>query len=261
MSIISNVYAREVLDSRGNPTVEVDVVTESGILGRAAVPSGASTGKYEAVELRDGDKKRFLGKGVLNACKNIEEIIREELIGVDIFEQIYIDNIMLEKAHLNVKISVTPNDVVEELIASASQLEGQKALCEYIALLVDMFCTLLELKSAGLRLVILDQAMCPKFHVDKIPCRLVTTLSGIGTQWLPEDQVDRSKLGIGSLGLPDSTSGIMRNQTSIKNMSVGDVSLLKGEGWYNNENSGAVHRSPAISKNERRLLLTLDFID
>ena len=172
-----------------------------------------------------------------------------------------VDAIMIESKRLQVKVSVTPTDVIEELLASAYQLKEQKALCDYIKLLVDMFCTLFEIKNVGLRLAILDQAMCPKFHVDKIPCRLVTTLSGIGTQWLPEDQVDRSKLGIGSLGLPDSTSGIMRNQTSIKNMSVGDVSLLKGEGWYNNENNGAVHRSPALSSNERRLLLTLDFID
>ena len=172
-----------------------------------------------------------------------------------------IDNIMLEKAHLNVKISVTPNDVVEELIASASQLEDQKALCEHIALLVDMFCTLLELKGAGLRLVILDQAMCPKFHVDKVPCRLVTTLSGVGTQWLPHHLVDRSKLGAGSLNLPDEVSGIMQHSSNIQHLGVGDVALLKGEGWYNNENYGLVHRSPAITNNNQRLLLTLDCID
>lgn len=96
MSIIVDIRAREILDSRGNPTVEVDVVTENGIVGRAAVPSGASTGKYEAVELRDGDKGRFLGKGVLKACQNINEIIAEELVGVPVFEQIYIDQKMLE---------------------------------------------------------------------------------------------------------------------------------------------------------------------
>ena len=72
MSTIIDIRSREILDSRGNPTVEVEVMTEEGFIGRAAVPSGASTGKYEAVELRDGDKERFLGKGVLNACRNIE---------------------------------------------------------------------------------------------------------------------------------------------------------------------------------------------
>ncbi|MCB9294095.1 MAG: phosphopyruvate hydratase [Lewinellaceae bacterium] len=96
MSIIIDIAAREILDSRGNPTVEVDVLTEDGFMGRAAVPSGASTGKHEAVELRDGDKERFLGKGVLKACQNVEDIIREELIGVDCTEQRYIDNLMRE---------------------------------------------------------------------------------------------------------------------------------------------------------------------
>ncbi len=96
MSIIIDLRAREILDSRGNPTIEVEVLTESGYFGRAAVPSGASTGKHEAVELRDGDEKRFLGKGVLQACRNVEEVIREELIGVDVSEQVYIDNLMRE---------------------------------------------------------------------------------------------------------------------------------------------------------------------
>ena len=76
MSEIIDVIAREILDSRGNPTVEVEVLTEEGFIGRAAVPSGASTGKYEAVELRDADEGRFMGKGVLNACNNVDDIIR-----------------------------------------------------------------------------------------------------------------------------------------------------------------------------------------
>ncbi len=96
MSTILDIRAREILDSRGNPTIEVEVLTDSGYFGRAAVPSGASTGKHEAVELRDGDDKRFLGKGVLQACKNVEEVLREELIGVDATEQVYIDNLMRE---------------------------------------------------------------------------------------------------------------------------------------------------------------------
>ena len=84
MPYIVDVYAREVLDSRGNPTVEVEVYTESGAFGRAMVPSGASTGEYEAVELRDGDKERYLGKGVLNAVKNVNEIIAPELLGFEV---------------------------------------------------------------------------------------------------------------------------------------------------------------------------------
>ena len=96
MPIISEIYAREVIDSRGNPTVEVEVYTESGGFGRAIVPSGASTGEHEAVELRDGDKKRFLGKGVLKAVSNVNEIIGPELIGMNVFDQVGIDNYMIE---------------------------------------------------------------------------------------------------------------------------------------------------------------------
>ncbi|MFC4322411.1 phosphopyruvate hydratase [Litchfieldia salsa] len=96
MSIIVDVYAREVLDSRGNPTVEVEVYTESGAFGRALVPSGASTGEYEAVELRDGDKSRYLGKGVLNAVNNVNELIAPEIIGFDVTDQVAIDQALIE---------------------------------------------------------------------------------------------------------------------------------------------------------------------
>ncbi len=102
MTIISDVYAREVLDSRGNPTVEVEVYLESGAMGRAIVPSGASTGAHEAVELRDGDKDRYLGKGVLNAVKNVNEIIAPEVIGMDALDQLGIDKLMI-------KLDGTPN--------------------------------------------------------------------------------------------------------------------------------------------------------
>ncbi|MRN56677.1 phosphopyruvate hydratase [Paenibacillus sp. 19GGS1-52] len=95
MTIISDVYAREVLDSRGNPTVEVDVYLESGAKGRAIVPSGASTGAHEAVELRDGDKSRYLGKGVLKAVENVNELIAPEVIGMDALDQLGIDKLMI----------------------------------------------------------------------------------------------------------------------------------------------------------------------
>jgi len=88
MTTILDIFAREILDSRGNPTIEVDVILESGILGRAAVPSGASTGEHEAVELRDGDETRYLGKGVQNAVTNVNEIIAKELAGYDASEQV-----------------------------------------------------------------------------------------------------------------------------------------------------------------------------
>ncbi|MGI6065869.1 MAG: phosphopyruvate hydratase [Bacillota bacterium] len=96
MSLITDINAREILDSRGNPTIEVEVFLEDGTVGRAAIPSGASTGAYEAVELRDGEKDRFLGKGVLNAVANVHTIIAPEVIGLSALEQVYLDKIMLE---------------------------------------------------------------------------------------------------------------------------------------------------------------------
>ncbi len=96
MTTIADVRAREILDSRGNPTVEVDVLLKCGVLGRAAVPSGASTGQYEAVELRDGDKDRYLGKGVVNAVKNVNGAIKPEQVGMDALKQVEIDHLMIE---------------------------------------------------------------------------------------------------------------------------------------------------------------------
>ncbi|MCK5075520.1 MAG: hypothetical protein KAR38_04045, partial [Calditrichia bacterium] len=96
MSIIADILAREILDSRGNPTIEVDVYLEDGSIGKAAVPSGASTGEHEAVELRDGDSSRYNGKGVLKAVLNVNETIAEELIGLDATEQTLIDKILIE---------------------------------------------------------------------------------------------------------------------------------------------------------------------
>src|SRR5215475_7947926 len=95
MSTIKDIQAREILDSRGNPTVEADVILASGHMGRAAVPSGASTGEHEAIELRDGDKKRYLGKGVLNAVANVKAKIAPALIGMDATDQIGADRAML----------------------------------------------------------------------------------------------------------------------------------------------------------------------
>ena len=128
MSTIIDVQAREILDSRGNPTVEVDVVLESGILGRAAVPSGASTGEHEAVELRDGDKKRFLGKGVNQAVTNVNETIAEEIIGEDAVHQAEIDQILIELDGTPNKSKLGANAILGVSIAVA------KAAADYSGL-------------------------------------------------------------------------------------------------------------------------------
>lgn len=119
MTIISDVYAREILDSRGNPTIEVEVWTESGGYGRAGVPSGASTGAFEAVELRDGDKSRYLGKGVQTAVENVNNIIAPELIGRDAVEQILIDNKLIELDGTHNKGKLGANAILGVSIACA----------------------------------------------------------------------------------------------------------------------------------------------
>jgi enolase len=134
MSEIVDIIAREVLDSRGNPTVEVDVVTDSGVIGRAMVPSGASTGKHEAVELRDNDPDRYLGKGVLAACQNAEEKIAEEVLGISVFEQKEIDRIMIELDGTPNKSSLGANAMLGISLAvakAAAQLSNQ-SLYRYI---------------------------------------------------------------------------------------------------------------------------------
>jgi len=133
MSIISHIFARQILDSRGNPTVEVDVVTENGILGRAAVPSGASTGEYEAVELRDGGDL-YLGKGVLKAVENVNEIIAPELIGYSVFEQNLIDQLMIDLDGTENKAKLGANAIlgVSLAVAKAAAEELGLPLFRYV---------------------------------------------------------------------------------------------------------------------------------
>lgn len=119
MTIIADVYAREVLDSRGNPTVEVEVYLESGAMGRAIVPSGASTGAHEAIELRDGDKGRYLGKGVEKAVNNVNEIIAPELIGLDALDQVGIDSKMIELDGTPNKAKLGANAILAVSMATA----------------------------------------------------------------------------------------------------------------------------------------------
>ena len=134
MSVIEAVYAREVLDSRGNPTVEVEVVLESGTMGRAIVPSGASTGAFEAVELRDGDKGRYLGKGVEKAVANVNEIIAPELEGMDCFDQPAVDAVMIELDGTHNKGKLGANAIlgVSMAVARAAAEELGLPLFQYI---------------------------------------------------------------------------------------------------------------------------------
>ena len=128
MSKIEKIVAREVLDSRGNPTVEVDVYLESGVIGRAAVPSGASTGENEAIELRDGDKGRYLGKGVLKAVANVNDVIAPALEGMDALQQRAIDKLMIALDGTKTKSNLGANAILGVSLAVA------KAAAEYLGL-------------------------------------------------------------------------------------------------------------------------------
>ena len=134
MSIIESVFARQILDSRGNPTVEVDIITESGIMGRAAVPSGASTGEHEAHELRDGDKSRYLGKGVLKAVRNVNELIAPEILGYSVFDQKIIDQTMIDLDGTANKSKLGANAIlgVSLAIAKAAADESSQPLFRYL---------------------------------------------------------------------------------------------------------------------------------
>jgi enolase len=134
MSAITKIFARQVLDSRGNPTIEVDVTTESGKLGRASVPSGASTGSREALELRDGDKTKFLGKGVLKAVENVNKVIAPALIGKSIFEQRALDYLMISLDGTESKEKLGANAIlgVSMAICRAAALEKKKPVYRYL---------------------------------------------------------------------------------------------------------------------------------
>lgn len=134
MSIIVDIIARQILDSRGNPTVEVEVITSSGYMGRAAVPSGASTGKYEAVELRDGDKNVYMGKGVTKAVNNVNEALQDGLIGLDAFDQRLIDDTMITLDGTENKSNLGANAIlgVSLAVAKAAAEEAGQSLYRYI---------------------------------------------------------------------------------------------------------------------------------
>ena len=118
-TIISDIVAREILDSRGNPTIEVDVTLENGVLGRAAVPSGASTGEHEAVELRDGDKSRYNGKGVLKAVENVNNQIADEVTGFDAVDQAAIDSFLIKLDGTPTKANLGANAILGVSLAAA----------------------------------------------------------------------------------------------------------------------------------------------
>lgn len=170
-----------------------------------------------------------------------------------------VSHILETKPSLQLSHIVSPQNADTIFDDALDADDATAALREDIKQLVDMFCCLFDLKHAGIRLTALNSAMCPRFHVDRVPCRLVTTYQGEATHWLPHHLVDRSKLGAGNQGKPDEQSGLFATANDIQKLSQGDIALLKGKLWEGNENAGLVHRSPKVTRNTHRLLFTLDF--
>ncbi|MED7669570.1 DUF1826 domain-containing protein [Pseudomonas moraviensis subsp. stanleyae] len=138
------------------------------------------------------------------------------------------------------------------LASGLRDLQGYEGFMSDLKWLISAFACLLGARRIGVRLRVLDKAMCPRFHVDHVPVRLITTYAGVGSQWLEEGAMDRTQLGQANAEPLDSAS--------IRQLNSGDVALLKGEKWHGNEGFGLIHRSPQPTPGERRLLLTLDWL-
>ena len=155
-----------------------------------------------------------------------------------------VDELLKSHTSLQLAMSVTPQNVLASVREALNGSPCAIGVSQDIAELVNMFSCLFDLEWVGLRLKALSDAMCPRFHVDRVPCRLVTTYQGVATQWLPHHLADRTKLGPGNNGLPDELSGVYQSVDDIQQLNSGDVALIKGELWEGNEGAGLVHRSP-----------------
>jgi hypothetical protein len=159
--------------------------------------------------------------------------------------------VLSDRPDVQLSLVVTPEKTAASLADVLDASEHSPVLHDDVARLVDMFCCLFDQREVGLRLTGLTRAMCPRFHVDRVPCRLVTTYHGIGTEWLPDIAADRSKLGTGNQGKPDHTSGLFRRGNAVRQLQPGDVALLKGELWAGNEGAGIIHRSPKVPEDRK----------
>lgn len=172
-----------------------------------------------------------------------------------------IERFLLKHPTFKLAVSVSPSHAMDALSEALGDTAETLRLRENVANLVMMFGDLFDLTRVGLRLRVLNKAMCPKFHVDRVPCRLITTYQGLATEWLANEAVNRSVLTVINKDNLLNQSGLYHTQDEIQQLHFGDVALLKGESWDGNEGRGIVHRSPAVSHGELRLLLTLDFAD
>ncbi|MBT0585954.1 DUF1826 domain-containing protein [Alteromonas oceanisediminis] len=177
----------------------------------------------------------------------INMAIWQRALSVDVKNAV--QQLLLNTQHLNTSSFIRSDRIESDVRDAFRSIQPHDALLNDVVEVVDIFRTLFELSRVGLRMRILDKPMCPRFHVDRVPCRLVSTYSGRGTQWLDHADVRREKLGLGSGGLAET-----------QDTDVGDIALLKGESWFDNELGGVVHRSPPSDGGQRRLIMTVDFL-
>jgi len=227
MSIIEYVEAREILDSRGNPTVEVDVVLEDGSMGRAAVPSGASTGEHEALELRDGDKARFLGKGVLKAVQNVNNLIAAEIVGLDALEQVDVDHTMIELDGTETKSKLGANAILGVSMATA------RAAADFLG--VPLF------KYLG------------SFHASLMPVPMANIING-GAH--ADSSVDFQEFMIMPVGAPSIREAV-RMMAEIFHTLKG---VLKGKG-YNTGVGDEGGYAPSLKSNDEAIEVILQAIE
>ncbi len=226
MPYITDVYAREVLDSRGNPTVEVEVYTDSGAFGRAIVPSGASTGEHEAVELRDGVKSRYLGKGVEKAVSNVNEIIAPEVLGMDVTQQVLIDKMMIELDGTKNKAKLGANAILGVSMAVA------RAAADYVGLPLYLY--------------------LGGFNAKQIPTPMMNIING-GSHG--DNNVDFQEFMIMPIGAPTFKEALRMGAEVFHNLKA----VLKGKG-YNTSVGDEGGFAPDLKSNEEALEVIMDAI-
>ena len=202
---------------------------------------------------------------ISNDISKISNIFNRE-INISIWKRNLNSNILhaseillLKNSDLQFSELVNKNFSIDFLVDKIGADKKLIPFYEDIQYLTKLFCELFDIKDAWLRIDAIDKPMCPRFHADHLKCRLVTTYYGPGTQWLPNSLVNRNKLGHGNNGLADDISGLFSKKSDIENLDVGDIGLLKGEAWVNNEGLGLVHRSPHTDSIYKRLYVTIDF--
>jgi hypothetical protein len=161
----------------------------------------------------------------------------------------YAEHLMTVSPNWQTRVVQKPQNVAQQLERELPLSENRQVFIDDVVQVVDMFSCLFDLDNVGIRMAVLNKAMCPKFHVDRVPCRLICTYAGAGTEWHSPEHVER---------LENSRVNPIPGATA-NHLNPGDVALLKGESWDGNEGRGLVHRSPAASVNSPRLVLTLDF--